>query len=872
MAIAAAEGIRLLERDDALDALREASANTRTGAGRLVLVAGEAGIGKTAVVRAFCAELTDAHVLWGACDALFTPRPLGPFLDLAAEANGELGAAVGAGGGPHELVAALVAAAAAAEEPTIVVLEDVHWADEATLDALRVLARKVERAPLLVVASYRDDELDRGHPLRIVLGELATRPAVVRVQIDGLSEQGVAELAAERELDPRELHRQTNGNPFFVTEVLAARNGPIPATVRDAVLARTAVLGGAAREVLQAVAITPQRAELWLLETLTSESLDGLDECLASGILVNGGDSVGFRHELARLTVEESIDPRRARALHRAALEALAEPPTGTPDHARLAHHADAAGDGDAVLLHATAAGDHAADVGAYREAAAQYGRALRFASGLPTEQRAGLLERQSGAYYLTDDQVAAIDVLREAVEVHRQGGHVAREAAALGRLVPYLTCRGHFADAADAAERAIEMVDGLPESAEHAPAFAAMALLSAYRGDDDAVRDWGARAAAVAERFGDPVTLVDSTITVGTADLFHDVDATAELEHALALAREHRLPALVARAFHNLGLAATAHDAHDRAEAWLDAGLAQCDEFELDLWRLAILSLKVRLQLDRGRWTEATEIAATIAAETRDSPEPLLSARLALALVRARRGDPDTAPPLAEAAAIADAADQPGWDGALACAVAEIAWLQHRSDGVDEATRAALDVARAGRTPWLLGQLCYWRRKLGLDDEVPTGTDGWSLLLAGDWRASAATWRARNRPYETALALSGADDDDALQEALELSERLGARPLAAMVARRLRERGVRVSRGPRPSTRANPAALTGRELEVLSLLGDGLRNAEIAKRLFLSTRTVDHHVSAILRKLHAKTRGEAAAQASRLGLLTPTG
>ena len=242
MAIAAAEGIRLLERDDALDILREAYADARSGAGRLVLVAGEAGIGKTAVVRAFCAEIADARVLWGACDALFTPRPLGPFLDLAAEANGELGAAVGGSGGPYEVVAALVAAAA--ERPTVMVLEDVHWADEATLDALRVLARKVERAPLLVVASYRDDELERSHPLRLVLGELATRAEVARLRVGPLSRAGVAELASEVAVDPRELHRRTNGNPFFVTEVLATGTADIPQTVRDAVLARAGRHGG----------------------------------------------------------------------------------------------------------------------------------------------------------------------------------------------------------------------------------------------------------------------------------------------------------------------------------------------------------------------------------------------------------------------------------------------------------------------------------------------------------------------------------------------------------------------------------------------------------------------------------------------------
>ena len=867
MAIAAAEGIRLLERDDALDTLREAYASSRSGTGRLVLVAGEAGIGKTAVARAFSAEIADARVLWGACDALFTPRPLGPFLDLAAEANGRLGAALEGGGGPYEVVAALLEAAS--DRPTVVILEDVHWADEATLDALRLLARKVERAPLLVVVTYRDDGLDRDHPLRIVLGELATRPSVDRAPVVGLSARAVAELVAERELDATELHRQTNGNPFFVTEVLASRNGPIPATVRDAVLARAALLDEPARTLLEAVAITPQRAELWLLEALAPESLDALDDCLASGILTNGTGTVGFRHELARLAIEESVDPRRAQALHRTALETLAEPPLGAADPARLAHHAEAAGDAEAVLRHATAAADHAAAVGAYREAAEQYARALRFAADLPAEDRATLLERRSDALYLTDEQAAAIDVLREAIDVHRTTGDATREATAHSGLVPYLTCRGRFAEAHEAGRRAIEMLDGSPEGVEHAHAYYAMSLLSSYRGHDDEARDWGRRAAVLAERFDDPTTLVEAMIVIGTADLWHDPEATAGLDQALELARQHGLPALVARSLHNRGLCAAVHDAHDEALVWLDAGLAECDEHELDLWRLAILSIRVAVQLDQGSWTEATETAATIVAEARDSPEPLLMARLVLALVRARRGDPETAPLLAEAAAIVEKADEPRWHATLACAIAEVAWLERRPDGIDEATRPALEVARAGGA-WWLGQLEYWRHRLGIHDGGPVATDTWSLMQAGDWRAGARAWRERGRPYETALALSEADDAEALQEALELFEQLGARPLAAMVARRLRERGVRVSRGPRPSTRANPAELTARELEVLALIADGLRNAEIAERLFLSTRTVDHHVSAILRKLQARSRGEAVVEARRMGVALP--
>jgi predicted ATPase len=381
MAVAAAKEERhLLEREEVLADLRESLAEARSGRGRLVLVVGEAGVGKSAAVREFCDEArASARVLWGGCDPLFTPRPLGPFLDIAEDAGGELEAAVEQG--PTKVVAALLRAAGD-RSATVVVVEDVHWADEATLDVLRLLGRRLRQAPLLVVATYRDDELDRAHPLRVVVGELATQPHVERLPIPPLSAEAVAELAAP-ELDAEELHRLTGGNPFYVTEVLASGMGAIPSTVRDAVLARAARLTEDARAVLDVVAISPPRVELWLLENLAGTHMPALEECMTSGMLIGREDAVEFRHELARLAIEASLEPQRRLTLHRQALSALAAPPAGDPDVVRIANHADAAMDVDAVLRFAPLAAARAASLGAHREAAAHYTRTLRFGRAL---------------------------------------------------------------------------------------------------------------------------------------------------------------------------------------------------------------------------------------------------------------------------------------------------------------------------------------------------------------------------------------------------------------------------------------------------------------------------------------------------------
>ena len=311
-------------------------------------------------------------------------------------------------------------------------------------------------------------------------------------------------------------------------------------------------------------------------------------------------------------------------------------------------------------------------------------------------------------------------------------------------------------------------------------------------------------------------------------------------------------------------------HGSNEQAARWIDAGLAHCEGLELDLWRLALLSLRVRLELDLGAWTDATSTAELIVAEIRDSPEPRLQALLVLALVRARRGDPDTAPLLAEATAIVDQATDPWWHAALACVKAEVAWLERRLEAVRDDTEAVYQRERETPGSWAIGELAYWRQRSGVTEAVPDNAgEPWSLQLAADWRAAAAAWRTRERPYEAALALSEADDEAALRESLDEAQRLGAGPLARVVARRLRERGARaVPRGPRRSTTANAGQLTSRELDVLALVAEGLRNAEVAERLVVSRRTVDHHVSAILRKLGAGSRGEAVAVAQRLGLL----
>ncbi len=434
-------GEDLLEREEALSLLEELLLDVRTaGQGRLVLVGGEAGVGKTALVRRFSdSQRSPVRILWGGCEDLFAPRALGPFVDVAHATGGELAELVERGGQPHEVLSALMREVAG-RSPTVIVLEDLHWADEATLDVLRLLGRRVTGVRALVLGTYRDDQLARLHPLRIVLGELATSRGVERLDVAPLSRDAVAQLANPYDVDADALYRATGGNSFFVSEALMAGTKEIPPTVRDAVLARTAHLSAEARGLLDSLSVAPAEAEPEVLEAIAGDGLASLDECLGSGMVVAGRRGVRFRHELERLVIEESLPPHRRMALHRRALRALSDSATDRPDPARLAHHAEGAGDAAAVLRFAPEAAERASALGAHRESAAQYARALRIADGVSPEQQADLLEGYSTECTVTDQVDAAIDAARSRLSF---GGSWLMCAAWAGLSSSSPTCSG---------------------------------------------------------------------------------------------------------------------------------------------------------------------------------------------------------------------------------------------------------------------------------------------------------------------------------------------------------------------------------------------------------------------------------------------
>jgi DNA-binding CsgD family transcriptional regulator len=850
----------LLERDELLASL---AASLDEG-GRLVFVGGEAGIGKTALVRAF-AERVACPVHRGSCENLATPSPFGPFADIAATTGGPLTGLLERGADPRTVALALLDELA---RPTLVVLEDVHWADEATLDSLRVLGRRIDQTRGLVVATFRDDEVDGDHPLRVVLGQLASARGVSRLRVPRLTVDAVRELAESSGADGDAIHELTGGNPFYVTEVLAVGSDVLPETVRDAVLARVAPLGADARPFLEVVALVPGGAELWLLEVVAPEATEHLDACLAAGVLSEDSLTVGFRHELARLVLEDSVPAARKRRLHATLLVSLE---AGGAGASRLAHHAEHAGDAAAVMEHAPAAAREASAAKAHREAAQQYARALRFASDHDARARAELLGAYALELQLTGLSAAAAAAWREAASLYRSLGDRLGEGVCLAWLIRACVPIGRNAEAEEASRAAIELLESVGPSPELARAYAAQAYMRMLNRDNADGVAWGTRAAKLAEQLDDTDTLAYALNMIGTSHVMAgEIDTGVDrLLESLRIARQNGLWLWVGPALSMLGSGLGEMYELPRSEQYLREHLEWADEH--DLWPYYSLSWLALVQAYTGRWAEATATASDVLSKADDAISRI-SALVALGRIRARRGDPGAIEVLDEALELS----QPGGHlqrlGHVHAARAEAMWLVGDVERAAAEARAAYDLALEKRHLWFTGELAYWQRRTGTLDRWPDWVaEPWRLQLAGSFEAAANAWRARGCPYEAARALAELDEEEPLRTALAELEGLGAGPLGRLVRSRLRALGASVPRGPRSATRANPAELTTRELDVLRLVSSGMRNAEIAEELVVSRRTVDHHVSAILRKLGVRSRGEATVAARERGLLDPT-
>ncbi len=839
--------VRFLERETQVAALLGYAAEAEAGTGRLVLIEGEAGVGKSTLVEQLEQRLPGAW-FWGACDGLSTPRPLAPLRDIAMEMGGDLLAACRADASRDTLFATVVDDLRDRQELTILVVEDVHWADDATLDLVRHLARRIQRLRALLIVTFRDECHGTPSQLRVALGDLARQRATRRVTLPPLSLAAIEVVVAGTSLVAAEVHRLTAGNPFFVAELLKSSGGAMPASARDSVLARVAGLSEAALALVEACALTGSRLDHDLLGAITGAPVDVWDELVAAGLLTNEGRAPRFRHEIARLAVAESLPPHRSVDLHSRILGTLLD--QGCTDEARLAFHAEGALDAEAVLTHATAAAVAAADLAAHHEAVEHYRRALRFTDGADPRTTATICDALAGELGTIDHWEESDAHLARSIDLWRTVGDRLREGDALRARSMARWRLSEGADSTEWLDAALEVLEPLGPSPELARAVKHQAGNLMVTAQSDASIEWAARAIELAESLDLPDVLSDALNTQACSLSVLGQPWIPTMQRALQVALDHGCDTQAARAYTNLyGNLVDAGQIAEGERVFLDA-IAFCEEHDAATFTNCLLATRAEaLEID-GRWDEAAVLAQDQTDHAVLSPINRLHYLASLAKIHARRGAPEAVDLLESCVSSALSTGEPQWIVPCLLARGEWHWFAGRDSAAIDDIRLALDRAEGRR---LLDRAAVWARRVGLEAPVTT-------------QASAS-------PYDTALALLDSDDPDDWLAALPPLDGLGAVPAASFVRRRLRDAGVRsIPNGVRATTREHPAGLTAREQEVLDQLCAGRTNDQIAAALFISVKTAGHHVSAVLAKLGVHTRQEAAAEALARGLATQPG
>jgi DNA-binding CsgD family transcriptional regulator/tetratricopeptide (TPR) repeat protein len=857
----------ILERDRELAELAAATRDAAAGDGSVVLLCGEAGIGKSALIDAVRSVLpAEGRLLIGYCDDLATRRALGPFRDLMDSVGTDLAKALESGGDRNRLLDALRAELSWSGHPTVLVVEDVHWADEATLDVLRYLVRRVAALPVVLVLTYRDDEIGRDHPLRQLLGLISRIERVHRLPLARLSPEAVRQLSAASALDSRHVYSVTSGNPFFVTEVIAAGDARHPPpTIVDAVLARIRTVDLATQEALEQLAVIPSTLDRWLVDRLIPRGVPALTAAERHGLVTVTPARTSFRHELIRRALADSLPAARRIELNTRVLGALLE--QDVPDLSAVVHHAAEAGDAAAVARYAPQAATEAFAAGSHREAAAHLRLALDHPSAYSIAEHATLLDRYAIECYTNGDIDVALTAQTQAVGMRRTLGDARGLGAGLRWLSRIQWLSGDRAAAERAGAEAVTVLENAGDLRLLAMAYSNRAQLYVLAERHAEAIEWGERAVRLAREADDAGTLSHALNNVGLAKWrTGDPDGQPQLEESLRVALAADEIEQACRAYVNLGWNLVEDLRFAEAGRVLTPAmeLADCAEHHLFLTYMQVeLGL---LNMATGHWDEALR-AAEVAA---DAPPAMRSPALViLARIRARRGEPGAAELMSEAWQVSEGLQELQRTGPAAAARAEMAWLHGGDPGaVPALERTYAEACRLDAIP-TRAELAYWMTRFGRPIAPDASGHPYALQAAGRWREAATAWHEAGCPYEYALALADSPDPVDLLAALTELDALGAEPLARRVRARLRAAGItRIPRGPVEATRHNPAGLTDRQMEVLRLLGQGRTNAEIAERLVLSVRTVDAHVAAVLTKLGLHSRREVAARAAELGVL----
>jgi DNA-binding CsgD family transcriptional regulator len=864
--------VELADREQELGVIIAKADDARAGRGGLLVVSGESGAGKTSFVETFVDQwVIDERVLWGACDPLPTPRPLGPVHDMADRLAPATRTVLAESAVPYDIFEAVCEDLKTA--PSVLVLDDLHWADQGTIDLLRFVLRRIAQTRSLAVGIVRDDEVGVRHPLRALLGDVARSTRACSLPLPPLSVQAVERLAGDTAVDAAWLHDVTGGNAFFVCEMLdhkrvSASDTDLPTTVRDAVLARTADLDAAAWDALNLLSCSPGVVPDRLLTDL-GVTLPALRALSDAGLIRRSSRGVAFRHDLCRMAIGSVIPPGAGAGLHRRLLDAYEA--TSNVDPAVLTHHALGADDNERIRRAAYEAGLTAARSGAHTQAAEFFTIAIDHGGRAEPDEEAELLELLAWEFYLIDKLPDAITACQHAMHIRQQLG----EWAAVSANHHSLSVFQWYSANRDLAERhaamAIEVLDAETTDANElvqlGHAIAMQSYLAGLVSDLNLSMTLIARAHEIADKTGDSDLLVRARLIENYGVMLMGEKSGREAVLSILQAGPKHVDELYSGGWSNITYLDVEQRRLDSAAELLEISIPMMMEHDLPICRVWQTGSRARMQLMVGEWDEATADADWLL-EGPSAPMGRTWPSLIRALVALRRGG-DGAEPLDDAWQLACRLREPIRMLPVAAAITEFSWLTGVLDDRLAQCRELLADGPIAGLEWSRGELAAWLRRLGDTVDTVGVAAPYRLLLEGAYEAAADEFHRLSMPYDGALALVDSGDPALLTRALDILDRLGADAVAAKVRRELRSQGVTaVPARRRTATLANPAGLTARQVEVVRLLDEGLTNAELAERLYLSVKTVDHHVSAILNKLDVSKRRDAVRRARELGIL----
>lgn len=863
--------MELIERDSFLTALRSEFENVSGGEGHSIFVSGEAGIGKTSLINAFCNEVKNkCNIYQGICDALFTPRPLAPLYDVLLQ----LGKTIPEGNidstNRTAFFTNFLYELNDRSKVTLIVFEDIHWADEATLDFIKFFARRITQLRCLFILTYRDTEIHSGHPLRTITGQL-NPGSFTRIELLPLSKQAVEKMAEERGYNGEDVYRITNGNPFYVTEILASYSEGVPDNIKDSILSVYNKMNESTKHVWEVLSVLPAPFEMDYLDKMDASYLPAVQNCINSKILIVENQRILFKHELYRRTIESSLSPLARVALNKKILELLLE--SFEENHAteRIIHHAKNANEYDLVVKYAPIAARQAASVGAHIEAARLYLTAIEYYQGNDDDILLSFYESYAYECYLTNQAREAIIYTNRALDIWKKKNDTEKIGNSMRFLSRLWWWSGNWNRAESFAKEAIEMLNGQPSSKAKAMAYSNLAQLKMLTEKLNECLYWGEKAIVIAKELNDEETLSHALNNVGTVQMTHGSPGKGYelLQQSLGIALKNSHNEHAARAYTNLACNCVMLKNYEEAEKFFAEGILYCEERDLDSWASYMLSWKARLKLETGHWREAYNIAEGLLKNETQSPVIKIIVLVIVATIKMRRGEVDALHQLMEAKTIASESVESQRILPVLCALLEYEWITG-SLVIDDKTLDTVKTRITGsETIYGNEEFVFWLKKARKQKLSPKNIQvGHEKNGQPSALKAAAFWERIGNPYEQALALFETSDENK-RKAISIVQRLGATAVCERMKFEMRRSGIKnIPRGARKTTQSNPEFLTDRELDVLRLLREGLHNKEIATRLFISAKTVDHHISSILYKLEVNSRTKAVHEAAKLGII----